>query len=312
MRKCIIWGTGNDYERLYNNIQFEVYKGNIEILAVVSKEENIFCKYIDNMPLIKKDEISQFVFDYIIICSNRFFGEICNEIQALGIDRNRVLNGNVFSYARFDFNKYIQLIENPITIISDDCWGGVVYHTLSLPFNSPTININWKKEEYARFISDLPYYLQQPLECGREGNFETGEYPIGLLGENERQVRMELIHNTCFDEAKQQWERRQKRVNFSNIFVKFGLNKYDSWEYCKDVFDKLPYKKICFSPYQMDTEGYINSGLYSRWKWWCNMRKRVDSYNINDYVRDPKCICGAIDILSLLNGETKCFRDSNY
>lgn len=39
MRRCIIWGTGNDYERLYNSIQFEAYKGNIEIVATVSKKK---------------------------------------------------------------------------------------------------------------------------------------------------------------------------------------------------------------------------------------------------------------------------------
>ncbi len=311
MRKCIIWGTGNDYDRLYNSIQFEVYKGNIEIAATVSKQENIFCKYIDGIPLISKEEIYRFDFDYIIICSSRFFREICNEIRTLGIDRSQILNGNVFSYACFDFNKYIRLIENPITIISDDCWGGVVYHVLALPFNSPTININWEKEEYAKFISDLPYYLQQPLKCGREGNLETGEYPIGLLGENEKQVQMELIHNISFDEARQQWERRQKRVNFDNIFVKFGWNKKDNWEFYRNVFDKVQYKKICFFPYERDKQGYISSGFYARWKWWIDTRGRVDSYNINDWTRDPKCICGAIDILALLNGETACFRDTD-
>ena len=57
MRRCIIWGTGNDYERLYNSIQFEVYKGNIEIVAIVTKKENIFCKYLDNILLITKKEM---------------------------------------------------------------------------------------------------------------------------------------------------------------------------------------------------------------------------------------------------------------
>lgn len=311
MRRCIIWGTGNDYERLYNCIQFEVYKKNIEIIAVVSREKDIFGKYIDKMPLITKNAICNFEFDYIIICTSMYFNEICDEIQAMGIARNKVLNGNVFAYARFDFDKYIRLIENPITIISDDCWGGKVYHALSLPFNSPTININWIKEEYAKFISDLSYYLQQPLKCGREGDLEAGVYPIGLLGDNEKQVRMELIHNFSFEEAQEQWERRRKRVNFDNIFVKFGFNKKNNWEYCKKIFDDLQYKKICFFPYIRDEEGYINSAFYARWRGWHVMRQLVDSYDINDYVREPKCICGAIDILALLNGETACFRDSD-
>lgn len=61
MRKCIIWGVGNDYQRLYNSIQFEVYKQNIEIVAAVSKKEAILYQYIDHIPLITKDEITNFL-----------------------------------------------------------------------------------------------------------------------------------------------------------------------------------------------------------------------------------------------------------
>lgn len=311
MRKCIIWGIGNDYERLYNSIQFEAYKGNIKIVAAVSKKESIFCKYIDHIPLITKNEIDGFEFDYIIVCSNSYFREICDEIRAIGIDGTRVLNGNVFSYALFDFNRYISLIESPVTIISDDCWGGEVYHTLALPFSSPTININWQIGEYVKFILDLPYYLRQPLQCGREGDLEAGIYPIGLLGEGDKKVSMELIHNISFEEAKQQWERRQKRVNFNNIFVKLGMNKKDNWETYIDVFDRLQYKKICFFPYMRDKEGYISSALYTKWRQVNYMSSRVDSYDINDWLRAPKNMRSAIDILALLNGETLCFRDSD-
>lgn len=311
MRKCIIWGTGNDYEKLYNSIQFEVYKGNIEILAAVSEKKNIFCRCLDGIPLITKDVLGDFKFDYIIVCSNNYFDEICHEIQARGIGRNRVLDGQVFTFARFDFNRYIRLVENPVTIISDDCWGGEVYHTLRLPFSSPTINISWRKEEYIKFVLDLPYYLNQPLKCGRKGNLETGEYPVGLLGENEKKVQMELIHNISFDEAEEQWERRKKRVNYDNIFIKFGFNRTDDWKQCVKVFDSLQYNKICFCPFIRDKKGYINSGLYARWRWQNDMKKRVDSYDINDWLRPPQVTRRTMDLLALLNGETQYFRDSN-
>lgn len=257
MRTCIIWGTGNDYNRLYNSIRLEEYKGNMRIVGAVTKKENMFAKFIDGIPLIDASEILDMRFDYIIVCSNLFFHEICLEIQSLGIERYKILNGNVFSYARFDFGRYISLIENPVSIISDDCWGGEVYHALSLPFSSPTINIAWKKEEYAKFISDLPYYLKQQLKCMREGNFETGEYPVGMLGEGNKKVYMELIHNINFREAYEQWERRKKRINFDNIFVKFGFDKTDNWKLCKRVFDDLKYKKICLFPSFCDAGGGI-------------------------------------------------------
>lgn len=314
MRKCIIWGIGNDYQRLYNSIQFEVYKQNIEIVAAVSKKEAMLYKYIDHIPLITKGEIHNFEFDYIIICSKLYFHEISDEVRALGIDRTKVLNGNVFSYALFDFNRYISLIENPVTIISDDCWGGEVYHTFALPFSSPTINIYWRTEEYVKFISDLPYYLRQPLQCGGESDLEAGVHPIGLLGERGggKQVSMELLHSISFEEAKQQWERRQKRINFDNIFVKMRINKTDNWTTYMDIFDSLQYKKICFSPHLKDKEGYINSAICSKWKQENFYNKgRVDLWNIDDWFRDTKNLRSTIDVLALLNGETLYSRVSD-
>ena len=311
MKKCIIWGTGSDYDRLYNNIQFEVLKGAIDIVAAISKREHIFGKYFDHIPLYTKDRIYDLEFDYIIVCSRSFFDDICNDIQEMGIARQKVLDGKLFTLACFDFDRYVGLIENPVTIISDDCWGGEIYHMLSLPFSSPTINISWKKEEYIRFISDLHYYMRQPLRCGREGNFETGEYPIGLIGEGKKQVQMELIHNISYEEAKQQWDRRLKRVNMKNIFIKFGFNKADDFDYCMAAFDSWEYKKICFSPRYVGKKGYINAEYYNRWIKHNQLKNRVESYDINDYARNLKYLCGAIDILKLLHGSETYFRDTN-
>lgn len=311
MHKCIIWGTGNDYDRLYNSIWLQTYKCNMEVTAVVTQKENIYANYIDQIPVICAAEVQKMQFDYIIVCSSRYFDDICKEIQRMGISRNKVIDGRVFEYAGFDYNKYINLIENPVTIISDDCWGGEIYHALSLPFSSPTINIAWKKSEYARFISDLSYYLEQPLQCEREGNFHTGEHPIGALGEGAKKVTMELIHNFSFEEARQQWERRKQRINPDRIFIKFGFDKTDDWELCMEVFDRLQYSKICFFPEMQDKEGYINSGFYKRWTRWNYLKQRVVSYHIEDYIRDSRCTRSAIDILSLLNGEKNYFRDTD-
>lgn len=190
--------------------------------------------------------------------------------------------------------------------------GGFVYNALGLPFNSPTINTSWMKEDYVKFVSDLTYYLRQPLRCGREGNLEMGESPVGLLGENERQVQISFLHNSNFNEAKQQWERRRDRVNLNNVFVKMGLDTWNNnCEYFMNIFDGWKYKKICFCPYVRDRKGYITSAFYSRWRWANSMGNRIDSYGLNSYARNHKCIWEALDILALLNGEAGCFRNSN-
>lgn len=183
----------------------------------------------------------------------------------------------------------------------------------SLPFSSPTINIEWDKNEYVKFISDLRYYLNQPLKCEREANFEKEEWPIGSLGENDRQVRMKLVHNSSFEEAKQQWERRSKRINFDNIFVKFGFDRSDDWELCMKTFDKLKYNKICFLNGGWNTNGHVNSAVYKQWlcmtcRGW---NGRVDSFNMSYTLGDPHVTQKVFDVLAMLNGELNYFRNSD-
>ena len=36
MDKCIIWGAGQEYENIVNQILFEIEKGNLEVIAIVS------------------------------------------------------------------------------------------------------------------------------------------------------------------------------------------------------------------------------------------------------------------------------------
>lgn len=125
MKKCILWGMGKAYEGLLNQVMFEIYKGNIEISAIVCREEDKYCSIRDGFDVITKKELFNIEFDYIIVTSTTFFKEIKQEIMALGIDERKIVAGNIFFLPRFDFQLYQNLIENPITILSDDCWGGM-------------------------------------------------------------------------------------------------------------------------------------------------------------------------------------------
>ena len=127
MKKCILWGMGADYEALLNQVLFEIYKGNIEVVAIVCSENDRYCSKRDGFDIITKNELGNIEFDYIIVTSTRFFREIKQEAMDLGINEKRIISGTVFHLPRFDFQLYQNLIENPITILADDCWGGYVY-----------------------------------------------------------------------------------------------------------------------------------------------------------------------------------------
>lgn len=125
MDKCIIWGIGNDYENIINQIKFEELKGNLEVVALVSKESEIFASKRDEYSIITKYDLIDKEFDVIIISSSKFYKEIISEINALGMEEKQIINGKIFNLPLFDYNRYIRLIREPVTILSDDCWGGV-------------------------------------------------------------------------------------------------------------------------------------------------------------------------------------------
>lgn len=150
MRKVIIWGIGNEYESIINQIKFEMLKGNMVVEALVSRD--IVTPYFDGFPVIHKEELNMLEFDYCIISSAPLYESIEEEAIKAGIPKGKLINGKVFKLPDFDFKKYINLIENPVTILSDDCWGGYVYNLLGLQFSSPTINIAWRKDSYIKFV----------------------------------------------------------------------------------------------------------------------------------------------------------------
>lgn len=158
------------------------------------------------------------------------------------------------------------------------------------------INILWDEGEYLEFIQDPIFYLGTELKLFREGDFKTGLAPVGQLGNGERKVKLQLIHNTGFAEAKEQWDRRIKRVNPRNLFVKMGVGHYgENHEKWQHIFSDVPYKKIsfysgeCASDYNFFTE---------RFEWQQKKPPRVETYIYNDYMRHNYFV--SIDLLKLL------------
>ncbi len=303
--KCIIWGIGNDYEAILNQVLFEIYKGNIEVTGVVCCKEDRYCNYRDGFPVIPKEDLAESDFEYVIVSSSFYYQQIRAEAIKLGIGINKIINGQVFRKPLFDFRLYSNLLKNPVTILSDDCWGGYAYHYWGLDFSSPLINTLWDKNEYARFIQDPLYYLQTELTMVREGNLKAGIVPVGRLGHSEKYVQLQFIHNVDFTEAKQQWDRRIKRINKDNLFVKMAVSISD--ENVRShlrAFEECKYRKVLF--YNGD-ENITGKFKTDRFIWQSKKANRVGTYFYQDYMRGNYMF--VIDILKLLTGEGNYSRE---
>lgn len=303
--KCMIWGIGNDYEAILNQVHFEILKGNIEVTGVVCRKEDRYCKYRDGFPIILKEELAEADFEYVIVSSTSCYQEIKAEAVSLGIGLNKIINGQVFRKPLFDFGLYSELLKHPVTIITDDCWGGNVYHYLGLEFSSPLINTFCDRSEYAKLIQDPLFYLQTELTMVREGNLKAGIWPVGRLGDSEKYVQIQFVHHTDFNEAAQQWNRRKQRINQDNLFVKMGAGISDeNLMFYLNIFDKCKYRKILFYNGDENIKGQLKT---ERFIWQAQKANCVDAYLYRDYMRNNYMF--VVDILKLLTGAENYLRE---
>lgn len=246
---------------------------------------------IDGFPFYTKTQIKNIVFDYCMVTIP--IKRILDEAIELGISSNKLIPIQVLDIPYFSLKKYIDIKESNITIISSNCWAGICYHRLGLPFNSPTINMFFNRSEFNRFVANLDYYLEQPLqlvEYRYERNLKR-DYPVAKIDD----ITLHFNHYETYEGAASCWERRKKRINREHILVVSSTtDKNDAIE-----FDKLPYKnKIIFVPNECDT------GLKSCFP--VNYIDNNSGVSIGMYINGT--VSGSlsmIDIFALLNGEEK-------
>lgn len=124
-----------------------------------------------------------------------------------------------------------------ISLISQNCIGGIIYHDANQRFLSPTVNLYILPKDFIKFVNNLDYYLSLTP------NVKMGkDYPIGTLGD----IKINFMHYSSPEEAVEKWEERKQRINFDKIFVimveRDGFDDEDFKE-----FLKIKYPKILFT-----------------------------------------------------------------
>ncbi len=150
-------------------------------------------------------------------------------------------------FLRIKLAKYRKINQKEITIISNNCWAGMVYESYNLKKMSPTVGLFFMAGDYIKFISNLKYYLNLKLQFIDYKNSKYYDenknitYPIGLLGD----IEIFFVHYHSKEEALEKWKRRIERINYHNIIFKFNDQNGCT---LKDVEDflKLPYKNKIF------------------------------------------------------------------
>ena len=140
-----------------------------------------------------------------------------------------------------------KLRNTDFTILSNTCIGGVISHDMGLQFLSPTVNLYMRPEDFVKFMSNLEHYLSAELV----ETVNPAPYPVGKLDD----LVLYLKHYSSFEEAKEKWDERKKRINYKNIYVMMTDRDFippgrERWACGREVleeFSRLPYRKVCFT-----------------------------------------------------------------
>ena len=144
-----------------------------------------------------------------------------------------------------------QLYNKEFTIISNNCWGGMVYESYDLQKQSPTVGLFFMADDYIKFCGDLKGYISKELKfinsynskyadiLGHDSRF--GKYPIGVLGD----VEIMFLHYHSEKEAEEKWEIRCKRIDWDKLIVKFNDQNGCSEKQARMFLD-LPFENKIF------------------------------------------------------------------
>lgn len=141
--------------------------------------------------------------------------------------------------------------KNP-TLISNNCWAGIVSQYLGIKYYTPTVGLYFFADEYIKFVSNIKYYLNlqfkfiQPSDSRHFNELikkNQTNVIIGVLDD----VEIVFLHYKTPEEVLEKWNRRVERINWDCIIYKFCFQNSCTDELIEQ-FDKLDLKnKICFT-----------------------------------------------------------------
>ena len=93
--------------------------------------------------------------------------------------------------------------------------------------------------DFIKFCENLEYYINCEIKPVEQNKFD---YPVAQIDD----ILLYCMHYDSFEEVKEKWEERKKRINYDNLF--FIMSERDGCT-IEDIinFDNLPYKnKVIF------------------------------------------------------------------
>ncbi len=101
------------------------------------------------------------------------------------------------------------------TILASNCMGGIVYHSLKMPFLSPTVNLWMGEKDFQKFCFDIRYYVDRKLVFVESDK----TFPVAELGEADKKITIYFMHYKTQKDAEEKWYERSKRINYDKLYI---------------------------------------------------------------------------------------------
>lgn len=177
-----------------------------------------------------------------------------------------------------------KIINQDLTIIAQNCIGGVIYSDHHMAFRSPTVNMFIEGENFIKLVENLEYYLSLPAEpvndCFVDLRDPVYRYPKIKIGD----IELCCQHYANCAEAIEDWERRKQRVNFDRVFViGNSWNLFENEELIRRLCQSK-YPTICFTFEHYDIPGCIQL----KGNFWKKDHRNIVRPNLTDYIPDSR------------------------
>ncbi len=139
-----------------------------------------------------------------------------------------------------------------ITLLSQNCIGGVLYHMLGLPFDSPTINMFIEDENFIKLAENPQHYFSIDAQPHEEYHVDNKDASLVYPTIKVDDIVLCCQHYKNCAEAVAAWNKRRLRVDIKKIFViACSWNLNENVDYVKRI-DALPYPKVIFTMEQFN------------------------------------------------------------
>ena len=167
-----------------------------------------------------------------------------------------------FLYTRKNKKK---LVRADFSIISNNCWGGVISQKYGQPYRSPTCGLMILGHDYIKFCADIKHYFAQkllfiPIEQSKHyDTYKDKPFPVAMCDD----IEIYFMHYTTEEEAAEKWYRRSKRINWDFLFYKISEREAFSEQDMMD-FANLPIEnKIIIGEKKYTKDTVVIEGIHT-------------------------------------------------